>query len=126
MTKILEFYSCGKCGNIAMITHTGDGKLVCCGEPMSLLEKKTGNPATEKHVPVVEKTEGGIRVKVGSTPHPMEEKHYIQWISVKDGRDLYIHALRPGEAPEAEFSVQSTDVRAMEFCNVHGLWVNRD
>lgn len=124
MTKILEFYECGLCGNITMITHTGEGELVCCGEKMIPLEEQTADPKTQKHVPLIEKTKTGIKVTVGSTKHPMKKEHYIQWISVKAGRNFYIHALRPGEEPEAEFPVDDTDVKAMEFCNVHGIWTN--
>ena len=124
-TKILEFYKCDHCGNIVMVTHTGEGELVCCGEPMKKLEEQTADYRTEKHVPIIEKTPKGIKVKVGSVPHPMVKEHYIQWISVKQGRNFYIHPLRPGEAPEAEFPVDDVDVKAMEFCNVHGIWVNR-
>ncbi len=125
MTAILEFYKCEKCGNIVMVTHTSDGELICCGQLMSLLEEQTADPATQKHVPLVRKTATGIMVTVGSTPHPMEKRHYIQWISVKKDRSFYIHALRPGEAPEAEFPINDPDVKALEFCNVHGLWTNR-
>ncbi|KQC05764.1 MAG: desulfoferrodoxin [Methanoculleus sp. SDB] len=125
MTKILEFYMCGTCGNVVMITHTGEGTLTCCDQPMKLLEEKTADAGKEKHVPVVEKTASGIRVKVGEVPHPMMKEHYIQWISVKKDRNFYIHALRPGEAPEAEFPVQDTDVKSLIYCNVHGLWTNK-
>ncbi|NYT05989.1 MAG: desulfoferrodoxin [Methanomicrobiales archaeon] len=125
MTKILEFYKCETCGNVVMITHTGEGELVCCGAPMKRLEEKTADMGKEKHVPVIEKTATGIRVKVGEVPHPMEKEHYIQWISVKKDRNFYIHALRPGEAPQAEFPVSGTDVKSLIYCNVHGLWTNR-
>jgi superoxide reductase len=126
MTKILEFYKCGECGNIVMITHTGEGELTCCGQAMKKLEEKTADAGKEKHVPVTEATATGMKVKVGEVPHPMEKEHYIQWISVKKGRNFYIHALRPGEAPEAEFPVENTgDVKSLIFCNVHGLWTNR-
>ncbi|MBN1194928.1 MAG: desulfoferrodoxin [Methanomicrobiaceae archaeon] len=125
MTKILEFYTCGSCGNVVMITHTGEGELTCCDQPMKLLEEKTADAGKEKHVPVIEKTASGIRVKVGEVPHPMMKEHYIQWISVKKDRNFYIHALRPGEAPEAEFPVQDTNVKSLIYCNVHGLWTNK-
>lgn len=125
MTKILEFYKCNECGNIAMITHTGSGEMVCCGNTMEKLEEKTAEEGlTEKHVPVIEKTGNGIRVRVGSIEHPMQKEHYIQWISVKKDRDFYIHALRPGEKPEAEFPVDDTGVKSLIYCNVHGLWTN--
>jgi superoxide reductase len=124
LTKILEFYKCDECGNITMITHTGEGDLTCCGQMMKKLEEKTADAGKEKHVPVIEKTANGIQVKVGEVPHPMEKEHYIQWISVKRGRDFYIHALRPGEIPEANFPISNVDVKSLIFCNVHGLWTN--
>lgn len=126
MTKILEFYKCNTCGNIAMITHTGDGELVCCGTAMEKLTEKTAEEGlSEKHVPVVEKTGTGIRVRVGSVEHPMQKEHYIQWISVKQGRDFHIHALRPGEKPVAEFPAGDAEPKSLIYCNVHGLWTNR-
>jgi len=126
MTGILQFWKCEKCGNVVMITHTGADRLVCCDQPMELLPEQTDETGLgEKHVPVIEKTADGIRVKVGSVTHPMLKEHYIQWISVKDGRNFYIHAPRPGEAPEAVFPIENTDVKSLIFCNVHGLWANR-
>jgi superoxide reductase len=122
MAKRLEVYKCEICGNIVEVLHGGQGELVCCGEPMTLLEEKTADATTEKHVPVVEKIEGGVRVKVGSVAHPMEEKHYIEWIEiVADGR-AYRQFLKPGQAPEATFSVDAQKITAREYCNVHGLW----
>jgi len=121
MTKQLEVYKCNLCGNIIEVLHPGVGKLVCCGQPMELLEEKTEDVGREKHVPVIEETEKGIRVKVGSVPHPMEEKHYIEWIEVIANGKVYRKFLKPGEKPEAEFSV-SGKVVAREYCNIHGLW----
>jgi len=121
MTRQLEVYKCNVCGNIVEVLHPGVGKLVCCGQPMELLEEKTEDVVREKHVPVIEETEKGIRVKVGSVPHPMEEKHYIEWIEVIANGKVYRKFLKPGEKPEAEFSV-SGKVVAREYCNIHGLW----
>jgi superoxide reductase len=121
MTKQLEVYKCNLCGNIVEVLHPGVGKLVCCGQPMELLEEKTEDVGREKHVPVIEETEKGIRVKVGSVPHPMEEKHYIEWVEVIANGKVYRKFLKPGEKPEAEFSV-SGKVVAREYCNIHGLW----
>jgi len=121
MTRQLEVYKCNVCGNIVEVLHPGVGKLVCCGQPMELLEEKTEDVGREKHVPVIEETEKGIRVKVGSVPHPMEEKHYIEWIEVIANGKVYRKFLKPGEKPEAEFSV-SGKVVAREYCNIHGLW----
>ncbi len=124
MTKQLEVYRCNVCGNMVEVLHPGVGQLVCCGQPMELLEEKTEDVGREKHVPVVEETEKGIRVKVGSVPHPMEEKHYIEWIEVIADGKAYRKFLKPGEKPEAEFSI-SGKVVAREYCNIHGLWKSK-
>ncbi|MFC1505425.1 desulfoferrodoxin, partial [Thermodesulfobacteriota bacterium] len=102
--------------------HGGAGELVCCGQPMVLLQENTVDAAKEKHVPVVEKIDGGFKVSVGSVPHPMEEKHYIEWIElVADGK-AYIQFLNPGDVPEAVFMIDAASATAREFCNLHGLW----
>ena len=103
------------------VIRTGGGGLVCCGKPMESLAAKTADLGKEKHVPVIEKVNGGIKVKVGSVPHPMEEKHYIEWVEVLVDDKAYRQFLRPGEAPEAVFNL-AAGVTAREFCNVHGLW----
>ncbi len=120
--KRLQVYQCGKCGNIVMVMHAGGGTLVCCDEEMKLLEEKTADSATEKHVPVIEKVDGGVKVKVGSVPHPMEDKHFIEWIELDAGDAAYVQFLKPGGAPEAVFKTDADDPCAREFCNVHGLW----
>ena len=102
--------------------HGGAGELVCCGEPMELLDEKTADATTEKHVPVIEKIDGGYKVKVGSVPHPMEEKHYIEWIELLADGKAYRQFLQPGKPAEAVFSVEAANVSAREYCNVHGLW----
>lgn len=122
MTELNQIYKCNKCGNIVELLHTGVGELVCCGEPMELLAEKINDVGNEKHVPVIEKTEKGYKVKIGSVPHPMEEAHYIEWIEIiADGR-VYRKFLKPGDTPEAEFETSATNVTAREYCNVHGLW----
>jgi superoxide reductase len=104
------------------MVHTGAGELVCCGEPMQLKEENTVDAAQEKHVPVIEKTENGYKVTVGSVPHPMTEEHYIEWIELlADGRS-YRRMLEPGQEPVAEFCIQAEQVTAREYCNLHGLW----
>jgi len=122
MTKVGEIYRCKICGNIVELMHAGAGELVCCGEPMELLKEKTEDAGNEKHVPVIEKTEKGIKVKVGSIPHPMEEKHYIEWIEIIADGISYRKFLKPGEKPEAEFGIRAEKIEAREYCNVHGLW----
>jgi superoxide reductase len=92
---------------------------------MVLMQEKTADQGREKHVPVIERTAKGIIAKVGSVPHPMEEKHYIEWIEVRSGDSASIKWLRPGEKPEAEFPIGDTGVKVRELCNVHGLWTNK-
>lgn len=122
MTKRLEIYRCEVCGNIVEMLHEGVGELVCCDQPMKLYRENTVDAAKEKHVPVIEKIAEGIMVKIGSVPHPMEEKHYIEWIElIADGR-AYRQFLNPGDRPEAVFSLQADRVTAREYCNLHGLW----
>ncbi|MBT5021462.1 desulfoferrodoxin, partial [Candidatus Woesearchaeota archaeon] len=120
MTELNQIYKCDICGNIVEVTHTGAGQLVCCGQPMKLLEENTVDAATEKHVPVIEKTENGFLVKVGSVTHPMEEEHLIEWIELIADGQVYRKFLKPGDAPEAEFCVKAEKVIAREFCNLHG------
>jgi len=122
MTKRLEIYKCEICGNIVEVLHEGKGELVCCGEPMTLLKENTVDASKEKHVPVIEKTAEGYKVKIGSVPHPMEEKHYIEWIELIADGTAYREFLKPGMAPEAVFCVKAERVSAREHCNLHGLW----
>lgn len=122
MAEKLEVYKCDTCGNIVTVLHGGQGELVCCGEPMKLFKENTVDAAKEKHVPVVEKTADGYKVKVGEVAHPMEEKHYIEWIELIAGDDVYRRFLKPGAAPEAVFKVDAGTVTAREYCNLHGLW----
>ena len=122
----LNVYQCGVCGNTVMVMHVGGGKLVCCDEPMDLMEEKTADKATEKHVPVVEKTEAGYKVTVGTTLHPMTDEHHIEWIELQADGKLHVQFLEPGGEPVAEFCVLEVDdaetVTARERCNKHGLW----
>jgi len=122
MAEKFEIYKCEVCGNIVEILHEGAGELVCCGQPMKLYEENTVDAAKEKHVPVVEKFEGGFKVKVGSVPHPMEEKHYIEWIEVIADGKAYRQFLNPGEAPEATFKIDAERITAREYCSIHALW----
>jgi len=118
----LQVYKCKHCGNMVEVVYVGGGTLVCCGDNMDLLEENTTDAAQEKHVPVVEKVDGGYKVTVGSVPHPMEEKHLIQWIQLIAGDTAYRQFLAPGGAPEAVFKVDADEVTAREYCNLHGLW----
>ncbi|MEZ0328719.1 MAG: desulfoferrodoxin [Dissulfuribacterales bacterium] len=122
MTERLQVYKCEICGNMVEMVHAGAGQLVCCGQPMKLMAENTVDAAKEKHVPVIEKVDGGYKVRVGSVAHPMEEKHYIEWIElIADGK-AYREFLASGQAPEAFFCIQADKVTAREYCNLHGLW----
>lgn len=128
MTKLYEIYKCEICGNVVSVIENGKGELVCCGQPMKLLVEKTKKEeGKEKHVPIIEKIEGGIRVKVGSVPHPMEEGHFIELVQlIKDGTIVMGKRLRPGDEPHADFCclLQTEGLKARALCNVHGLWKN--
>jgi len=122
MAQRLEMYRCNLCGHIVMVFAGGSGELTCCNQPMEHLAENTTDAAQEKHVPVVEKTDSGYKVKVGSVPHPMEEEHFIQWIELLADDTLLCRFLKPGEAAEATFAVEGDSVAAREYCNLHGYW----
>jgi len=123
MTKQKEIYKCEICGNIVEVLHAGVGELVCCGQPMKLFKEKTEDASTEKHVPYIEKTAQGIVIKVGQNQdHPMEEKHFIEWIELIADGISYRKFLKPGDKPQALFAISADNVEAREYCNVHGLW----
>lgn len=122
MAERLEVYYCEICGNIVQVLDGGIGELVCCDEPMTLLKENTVDASKEKHVPVLEATDDGVKVKVGSVPHPMEASHYIMWIElIADGKS-YHQFLSPGDAPEAIFCIDAKECTARAYCNKHGLW----
>jgi superoxide reductase len=122
MASRLEIYKCENCGNILEVMLGGTGMLKCCGKQMVLQAENTKDAAVEKHVPVIEKVDGGVKVKVGEVPHPMENDHYIQWIEVIAGDKVYCQFLNPGDAPEAVFKIDADQVTAREHCNLHGHW----
>jgi len=122
--KAGEVYKCGICGNIIEVLFVGGGELICCGKLMEILAEKSTEEGMEKHLPVIVETKAGVKISVGSIPHPMEAEHYIMWIEIwgKDNR-IFRKYLKPGEAPEAEFNCRKTEVFFVrEICNVHGLW----
>jgi superoxide reductase len=122
MTKQSGIYKCAVCGNIIEVIHTGAGDLVCCGQLMELLRENTTDASREKHVPVIEKMADGVKVKVGSAAHPMEEKHYIEWIEMIAEGKVCRQFLKPGQAPEAVFPVKAATMSARAYCNLHALW----
>jgi superoxide reductase len=123
MAKLRGIYKCEICGNIVEVLHEGAGDLVCCGQNMILMKEQTQDSSVEKHVPYIEETEKGVLVRVGQNQaHPMEQKHYIEWIQIMTEGMSYRKFLQPGDAPEAEFPVKAKDIQAREYCNIHGLW----
>ena len=122
MATKLDVYKCNLCGNIIEVLHGGDGELVCCGQPMAKLAENTTDAAKEKHVPVIEKIDGGYKVSVGSVLHPMADDHYIEWIELLADGKAYRQFLNPGDEPIATFCVEANSVSARELCNKHGLW----
>lgn len=122
MAKELEIFKCEICGNIVELVHGGVGELSCCDEPMKQMIENTVDASREKHVPVFEDGSGVRIVKVGSVPHPMEEKHYIEWIEIVADGKICRQTLKPGDAPERTFGVLNEEVTARAYCNLHGLW----
>lgn len=125
MTEKREIYKCEICGNVVEVLHEGIGQLVCCGKPMNLLNEKISEQGFEKHVPVIEKTEQGILVKVGEIPHPMEEKHFIEFIEVISEDKSFKEFLKPGQNPQVEFKILNQKHLIIRiYCNIHGVWKN--
>jgi superoxide reductase len=125
MTKQNEIYKCNVCGNIVEVVHAGAGQLICCGQSMELLHENTVDASLEKHVPIIEVKGDKIHVKVGSVEHPMEEKHYIEFIELIADGISYKKFLKPGEKPGAEFCINAKHLTAREYCNLHGLWKSK-
>lgn len=122
MERNAGIFKCDFCGQMVEILHPGVGTLVCCGQPMKKLEENTTDAATEKHVPVTAKSGAGITVTVGSVPHPMEEKHYIEWVEIVDDDRTMRRFLSPGKKPEASFQEEKGAGVVRAYCNIHGLW----
>ena len=125
MTKQKQVYRCNICGNIVEVVNPAGGTLSCCGQPMELLEENTKDAALEKHVPVIEKIDGGYKVTVGAVEHPMTEEHYIMWIELITEDKVYRKYLKPGDKPTATFMIDAKDVKAREYCNLHGHWMSK-
>jgi superoxide reductase len=123
MAKFRGIYKCEICGNVVEVLHEGIGALICCGEEMKFMEEKTQDSSVEKHVPYIEKTGDGVLVKVGQNQdHPMEEKHYIEWIQIIADGKSYRQFLKPGDKPQTLFEIKADKIAAREYCNIHGLW----
>lgn len=122
MAEQLDIFKCMKCGNVVEVLHGGCDSMTCCGEAMKHMKEGATDGALEKHVPVIEKIDGGYKVTVGSVAHPMTEEHYIPWIElIADGQSLMAF-LKPGDKPEAVFKTDAAKVTAREYCNLHGVW----
>ena len=123
MADVNQIYRCQLCGQIVEVVNSGGGALACCGSDMKHLVENTTEAAKEKHVPVIAKVDGGYKVSVGSVAHPMEDKHFIQWVELEVDGVIQRKALKPGETPEAVFKApEGKVVVAREYCNLHGLW----
>lgn len=125
MTEKEEIYRCNICGNMVEVLHIGTGKLECCQNTMELLKEREEGTGPEKHIPVLEETDQGVKIKVGSIPHPMEENHCIEWVEVVADDQIYRKVLKPGDVPEAEFNLKLDDISQIqirEYCSIHGLW----
>lgn len=120
----MKIYFCPICGNVVDLLENGGGQLVCCGQPMELLEPKSEDAGLEKHVPVVEVDGNKVTVTVGSVLHPMEDAHYITKIFLVVNNEVKRVSLKPGEEPKATFTIDEgvTTFDAYEYCNLHGLW----
>ncbi len=127
-TNVLEIYKCDICGNIVEVVHAGAKALVCCKQPMNLMNAKSEDTGQEKHLPVIEKTSHGIDIKVGSIPHPMEDKHYIEWVEVEEPNGKVLRKFfKSGETAEVNFGIAGSKegLTVRSYCNLHGLWVSK-
>jgi superoxide reductase len=122
MTKVNQIYKCSVCGNIVEVKHAGQGELVCCNQPMNLVEANTQDAATEKHVPFIARDENGVHVQIGEALHPMDEDHYIEWITLVTNNKTKTVFLAPGDTPEARFATTAEKGTVYAYCNLHGLW----
>jgi superoxide reductase len=127
MTEQKQIWKCEVCGNIIEILHKGADSLVCCNQSMILQKENTiEQEGKEKHIPIIKKDAKGVVIKVGSVPHPMEEKHYIEWIEISTEKGESKKFLKPGEKPEAKFPVKAdiSEIHSRAYCNIHGLWTS--
>ncbi|MGE0015174.1 MAG: desulfoferrodoxin [Candidatus Methanomethylophilaceae archaeon] len=123
MAKFRAVYHCKKCGNYVEVLYSGKGALSCCDEVMELVEIRSADFALEKHVPYIERKDGGVLVKVGKeTAHPMTPEHYIVYIEICADGLLMRRYLKPGDKPEAFFETDAKEITARELCNVHSVW----
>lgn len=125
MTELNEIYRCNICDNIVEVVNASNGKLVCCNQPMELLRERKTDIGPEKHVPIVERTDSGLNIKIGEISHPMEENHHIVLIEAITSNKVYRKLLKPNDKAIAEFNITESelnDIKIRAYCNVHGLW----
>lgn len=122
MTNRNQIWKCEICGDIVEVLHSSPGELVCCGQPLTLIEPKREEEGYEKHLPVIEREGNGIMVKVGSIEHPMMENHYIEWIALDTEKNVLRQFLNLGEKPMAVFTTAEKVSQARDYCNIHGQW----
>jgi len=122
--RINQVFKCDICGNVVEMLYDGNTPVSCCGQPMISLVAESKEESKEKHVPVITKTPEGLLVKIGSTPHPMTQEHYIVWVELVVGDEVYRRQLKPGMKPELLFRVHGEDVKVRCYCNLDGMWKN--
>ena len=124
MVNLKEIYKCNVCGNVVEVHKAGVGTLVCCSQNMVLQTENTQEAATEKHIPVIKIEGDKVMVIVGEVEHPMEEKHFIEWVQVVTSTKTFMKYLAPKDKPSASFEIPQSDEikRVRAYCNLHGLW----
>lgn len=120
----MKVYRCSHCGNVVFHLHDAGVPLFCCGQKMELLVPGSVDAAVEKHVPAVTLEGSRVSVQVGSTEHPMQPEHFIEWIAVETDKEVSVRWLKPGDAPKADFVLAEGEqaVAVYAYCNLHGLW----
>lgn len=122
MKKDIRVYRCPICGNILELLDGDMNHVNCCGNAMEEMKINTTDASLEKHVPVYEKIENEIVVRVGEIEHPMEKEHYIMWIAEASENKIIYVRLHPDKVPEARFPYVS-GATLYAYCNKHGLWM---
>lgn len=118
-----KFFICPHCGNIIGMINSSGVPVVCCGQPMQVLEPGTVDASLEKHVPVVSVKCKTVTVNIGSVEHPMVDEHYIMWVYLETTKGGQRKCLNPGEAPTVTFKLgDEKAVAVYAYCNLHGLW----
>lgn len=118
----MKFYVCKHCGKIITILNNVNVPTICCGAPMEELKANTVDAALEKHVPVVNKEEGSVFVKIGELEHPMTEEHHISFVALETQDGMLIHNFKVNDKPEVRFNYTDEVLNVYAYCNLHGLW----